>query len=137
VEVITGALTDGNTEQSAHRDLNTVPALFGILFAVAAAVQFLGATISVAPTADLSYTLEGTHAVGLSLVSLLVAFASSDTRSFEHYETWEQGAVALGALAIIGTEYVTEISDFLANNQPYTGLAMFAIGMMAWGILSR
>lgn len=121
----------------AYRDLNTIPALFGILFAVAAAVQFLGATISIAPTADLSYTLEGMHAIGLSGVSLLVAFASSDTKDWQHYEPWEQGTVLIAVVAIVGAEYVTEISDFLVNNQPYTGVAFFAVGMMAWGILSR
>jgi hypothetical protein len=120
---------------SNYRDLNTIPALMGVLFAVASAVQFLGATISV--TIPYTYTLSGVHAMVLSLVVLVVAFAASDTRSWEYYEGWEQAMVGIAVLVIVGNEYIAEITNLVANNNPAAGTIAFIITMAAWGILSR
>jgi hypothetical protein len=122
---------------SNYTQLNTIPALSGIAFAVASAVQFLGATFGIAPSADLAYTLDPTHALLISLVALVVAFASSDTTDWRYYETYEQGIVALAVGLMIGQEYLAEVQDLLANNAPVAGIVAFAVTMAAWGVLAR
>ena len=120
-----------------YKNLNTIPALAGILFAVSAAVQFLNATVSVAPSADLAYSFAGTDALLVGIVSLLVAFASSESRDFTYLETWEQAAVAVTVAVMVGMEYTTEVADIMANNQPASGIVAFLVGMVAWGILAQ
>lgn len=117
-----------------YSQLNTVPAMVGIAFAAASSVQFLDATLTFGL---LNYTFEANHAMVVSLVALIVAFAASDTKSFEHYSREEQGVVALGALLIVGNEYVTQISDFIVQNEPVAGVAAFGITVAAWGVLAR
>lgn len=126
--------TRSRSAYAKYADLNTVPAVMGIVFAVTAAVQFLGATISFTTPV---YTFDPTHALVLGLVVLIVAFASSDTKDWRHYETWEQGAVALAVLLMVGNEYLVEIQDILTQNSPHAAYIAFVVSMMAWGILSR
>lgn len=120
-----------------YAQLNTIPALAGIIFATGSAVQFLGASITIAPSADLSYTFAANEALLVSLVSLVVAFASSDTKDWRHYETYEQALVGVAVVAMVGTEYLTEISDLVVNNEPTVGILFFGLSMGAWGVLSR
>lgn len=122
---------------SNYTQLNTIPALTGILFATGAAVQFLGASITIAPAADMSYTFEASHALLVSLVTLVIAFASSDTKDWRYYETYEQATVGVAALFMVGAEYLVEISDLITNNEPTMGIVAFVVSMAAWGVLAR
>lgn len=118
-----------------YSQLNTVPAIAGILFAVAAAVQFLGASISIAH--PVSYTFAGTEAVVVGLSMLTIAFASSDTKSLEHYETYEQAMIAIAGVTMIGMEYFTEVSDFVNSDPAVWGTAAFAVSMLGWAVVAR
>lgn len=126
--------TNTKSVLSDYTQLNTIPALSGVLFAVASAVQFLGASISLATP---QYTFDPAHALLTSLVVLVVAFASSDTKDWRRYETYEQGIVAVAVVTMVGSEYITEISDLIANNSPTAGILAFMISMAAWGVLAR
>lgn len=122
-----------NTVRS-YSQLNTIPALSGILFAVSAAIQFLGAEISLAIP---SYTFDPNHALLVSLAVLVIAFASSETKDWRYYETWEQVTVGIAVVVMIGAEYTTTVAEFLTNNDPVAGMAAFLISMAAWSVLAR
>lgn len=115
-------------------DLNTVPALVGIAFAVSSAVQFELASVTVDV---LDYTPAGVDLVLLSMAALAIAFASSETKDFRYYSDQEKLAIAIGPVLIIGQHYVTEIADIIANNDPAGGVIAFALAMLSWGVVSR
>lgn len=117
-----------------YTQLNTVPAIVGIIFAVSAGVQFLDLTISIGL---LGYDFPTAHATFVSLGVLVLAFASSDTKDWRFCDTWKQAIVAVAVLLMVSGEYVTAIVDLIANNQPLGGILAFAISMAAWAVLSR
>lgn len=117
-----------------YSQLNTVPALSGILFAISAAVQFLGATVSLKIP---SYMFNPGHALFVSMGVLILAFASSDTKDWRYYETWEQVTVAVAVVTMVGAEYITTISDFIATNDPVIPIAAFILSLAAWSVLAR
>jgi len=126
--------TSTNSLLRDYSQLNTIPALSGVAFAIASAVQFLGGSMSLTTP---SYTLDPAHAMIISLVALVVAFASSDTKDWRYYETWEQGVVAAAVFLMIGMEYLTEIQNLVNNNAPVAPLMAFGLAMVAWGVLAR
>lgn len=117
-----------------YTQLNTIPALVGIVFAVAAGVQFLDVTLTVGL---LSWTFQASHAMFIGMGALVVAFASSDTKDWKHYDTWEQAVVALAVVLMVSGEYISEVATLLSNNQPVAGIVAFALSMAAWGVLAR
>lgn len=128
------ATNNSNGMLADYTQLNTIPAMSGILFALAAAVQFLDATFSLG---IITYTFDPAHALLVSLGVLVVAFASSDTNDWRMYETYEQALVGLAVLLMVGAEYVTEVNDLLVNNSPTAGIIAFFVSMGAWGVLAR
>jgi len=118
-----------------YMELRTIPALLGIVFAIASLYQFGG--ISEVHITWLDYTLSTQHAMFVSLATLLVAFASSETKQFEAYEDWEKVLIAAGPLLIVSQQYVTEVADIIANNDPTGGIVAFVISVMAWGVAVR
>jgi len=118
-----------------YTQLNTIPALVGILFAVSSGVQFLGMTVAI--QYPISYSFPTEHALIVSLVALVVAFAASDTRSYEFYKSWEQLTVVIAVAAMISAEYFAEVQSMVTNNQPWAGTALFIVSVVAWAILSR
>ena len=117
-----------------YTQLNTIPAIVGIVFAVSAAVQFLQAEIMLGL---IDYSFDPAHALIVSVFALVVAFASSDTKNFQHYETWEQALVGLAVVVMVSAEYTTTGADFLVENEPHAGLLAFLVSMAAWGVLAR
>jgi len=118
-----------------YMELRTIPALLGIVFAIASLYQFGG--ISEVHITWLDYTLSTQHAMFVSLATLLVAFASSETKQFEAYEDWEKVLIAAGPVLIVSQQYVTEVADIIAKNDPTGGIVAFVISVMAWGVAVR
>ena len=118
-----------------YMELRTIPALLGIVFAIASLYQFGG--ISEVHITWLDYTLSAQHAMFVSLATLLVAFASSETKQFEAYEDWEKVLIAAGPVLIVSQQYVNEVADIIANNDPTGGIVAFVISVMAWGVAVR
>jgi len=119
---------------SDYKQLNTIPAIVGIVFAIAAGVQFLQLHITLGLW---GYTFPTDQAMLVSLGSLVVAFASSETKDWHHYESYEQAIVGGAVVVTVGAQYISEIGNVLTNNQPVAGVVAFAISMAAWGVLSR
>ena len=115
-------------------NINTLSALMGIFGAIGLAVQFLGASFGI--EVPVTYTLEGDVAVLMTVGAMAVAFASSDTRSLDYYEMWEKVLVGGAAVLIVGTQYITEISDIVMADD-YVRLGAFAVGLAAWFVVSR
>lgn len=120
---------------SDYAQLNTLPALSGVLFAISSGVQFLGVSISM--TIPWAYTFDPSHGLVVSLVVMVIAFASSSTKDWRQYESYEQGAVALAVILMVGNEYLIEVSDLIVNNNPTAGTLAFLVTVVAWGILAR
>ncbi|MHB9287403.1 hypothetical protein ACKVMT_10250 [Halobacteriales archaeon Cl-PHB] len=118
-----------------YKNLRTIPAILGIVFAVASAYQFGG--ISEVHVTWAQYTLTSQHAMMASMATFLVAFASSKTKSFEYYERWEQVAIAAGPLLIVAHHYLAEVNSFVANNSPTAGIMLFMISIASWGAAVR
>jgi len=120
-----------------YANLRTLPAMLSVAFIIGSLYQF-GGISDVTLTWLSSYTLTNQHAVMLSLGVFLAAFASSETRQFDNYETWEKIAIAAGPLVIIGDQYTTEVTDLLMGFGDPLGmqLAFFAT-IVSWGVAVR
>ncbi|TKX64502.1 hypothetical protein, partial [Halorubrum sp. SP9] len=94
---------------SDYTHLRTLPALLSVVFVLAGLYQFGG--ISEVMLTWFSYSLTAQHATFVSLGAYAIAFASSETKRFEHYERWEQIAIAAGPAVIVGYQYVPQIAD--------------------------
>lgn len=114
--------------------VSTIPALAGFVYGLAAAVQFLDAEISIGV---LDYTFAPAHALIVSLLALVVVFASSDTRNWGRYDGWEQAVVAVAIGVMLAHQYFPLVTIAIENNQPHLGIAAFLSGMFAWVVLSR
>lgn len=124
-------MTNDNTPGAVIR---TIPALAGLVFAAASAVQFLDAQIALGVV---NWSFKPAMALVVSLASLLVAFASSNTRNWEHLENAEKSLVAVALLIMTTHQYVPTVELAISNNQPWAGFIAFMSGMIAWGVLAR
>jgi hypothetical protein len=120
---------------SDYAQLNTIPALLSVAFVGAGLYQFGG--ISEISLTWLSYTLTAQHATFVSLGAYVVAFASSETKSFAHYEQWEQVMIAAGPILIAGYQYVPQIADLVNTTSNFGPIAAFLLTVAAWGVAVR
>ena len=118
-----------------YKNLRTVPALLGILFAVASLYQFGG--IAEVHLSWFDYTLTTEHAMFASLAVLVVAFASSETKDFQRYEDWEKGVIAAGPALIIAHQYWDWLADHFVTHDPTLPVIGFLIAVAAWGVAVR
>jgi len=120
---------------SDYSHLRTVPAMMSIFFALASLYQFGG--IAQVELVWLGYTLDTMHAMLISLGTFMVAFASSETKEFDRYEDWEKVTIAAGPALILGTEYVSEVSDIVMNSGDMVAAAAFFVTVASWGVAVR
>jgi hypothetical protein len=114
--------------------VDTVPALAGVVFAAAAAVQFLQAEIVIGV---FDMALRPSHAIIISLAALVVAFASSDSRDWRYLDGWEQALVGFTIVFMLAHQYSPDVQAQFAQHQPITGSIVFLAGMVSWGVLAR
>jgi uncharacterized membrane protein YbhN (UPF0104 family) len=128
----------GRARQKAedYANLRTLPAVLSVAFIGASLYQFGG--ISEIQLVWLDYTLTTEHSVLVSLVTFLVAFASSETRQFENYEMWEMVVIAAGPVVILGEQYLTEVTDLLMEiGDPLGFQVAFFLTLLSWGVAVR
>jgi hypothetical protein len=119
-----------------YAQIRVVPALASVLFIAASALQF-GAIEPITVT-WLDFTLDTSYSMVVSLGVFALAFASSETKSFEHYDQWEQIVIGLGPALILGHEFVPALSDFIASIGDPTGYAIaFVVTMASWAVAVR
>ncbi|QZP39838.1 hypothetical protein [Halobaculum magnesiiphilum] len=122
---------------SDYANLRTIPAMLSVVFVIGGLYQF-GGISDVTLTWLSSYTLTGQHAVVASMATYAVAFASSETRALDRYETWEKVAIALGPALILGEQYTTEVTDLLTKIGDPLGMQIaFVITVVSWGVAVR
>lgn len=125
-----------NSLMADYANLRTVPAIMTAVFAVASAFQF-GAIVEIDIT-WLSYVLTAEHAAWVSVGAYAVAFASSETKSFEHYEGWEQIGIVAGPILVLGWQYTTQVPDAInALGDPLGAQVAFVVTLVSWGIIAR
>lgn len=125
---MSGALSD-------YTHLRTLPALLSVVFVLAGLYQFGG--ISEVHLTWFSYTLTSTHAMGTAIGAYALAFASSETKEFAHYEDWEKVAIALGPAIILGNEYVGFVGDLINTTSNLGPIVAFLATVVAWGVAVR
>ncbi|MFD1569785.1 hypothetical protein [Halorubrum laminariae] len=128
-----------NSMQSVVADythLRTIPALLSVAFVAAGLYQFGGIT-DITLVWLSNYTLTAQHATYVSLGAYVVAFASSETKSFEHYEQSEQVAIAAGPLLILGYQYVPQVADIVNTSSNVGPIVAFLATVVAWGVAVR
>lgn len=119
-----------------YKNLRTIPALLGIFFAVASMYQF-GGLASFEILWGIDYTLTTQHAMFASLGTYAIAFASSETKRFEHYEDWEKAVIAAGPSLLVLHQYSTWVGDQFAAHSPTLSIIGFAVAIASWGVAVR
>lgn len=118
---------------SDYMNVRTIPAMLSTAFIAASLYQFGGITTIELPW--ISYTLDTSHSLLISLGAFAFAFASSETKQFENYEQWEQVAIGLGPVTILGYEYVPEVANFLTSIGDPLGMQLaFLATIVSWGV---
>jgi len=120
---------------SEYSRLKTVPALLSVVFALTSLYQFGG--ISQVDLVWLNYTLTTQHAMLASLGTLLVAFASSETKEFDNYEDWEMAMIAAAPILIVGTEYISAINDLVLQSGDMVAAGAYLLTVVSWGVAIR
>lgn len=119
-----------------YMHLRTLPALLSVVFVMAGLYQF-GGISDITLNWGLNYTLTAEHATISSLVVFAAAFASSETRQFDHYETWEKVLIAAAPALIAGYQYVGWITTQINNNSPTLSILAFVVTVVGWGVAVR
>lgn len=120
---------------SDYSQLRAVPALLGMLFSIFGLYQF--GAFSTLELAWFDYTIETNHVMFGSLAIYAVAFMSSETRSFEHYDDWEQALIAASPVLIVGYEYVGFVADLVNSADPWSQVLAFLIVAGGYGVAMR
>lgn len=120
-----------------YTNLRTVPALLSVLFVVMGAYQF-GAVQSITWVWFTEYTLTAQHAAVGGLGVFAVAFMSSQTKRFEHYEPFERGLIGATPVIIIGYQWIPQFHDYLvAPYEPHAQVLLFIITLVGWTVAIR
>jgi len=120
---------------SDYARLRTLPALLSVVFVAAGLYQFGG--IQEIHITWIDYTLSTSHATIVSLLVFVAAFASSETKSLDHYEDWEMATIAAGPILIVAHQYWGYVSDQFAAHDPTLPIIGFVITVAAWGVAVR
>ncbi|MXR41011.1 hypothetical protein GRX01_06605 [Halobaculum sp. WSA2] len=119
-----------------YANIRTIPAYLSAAYLLAGLYQFGG--IATVELSWLSYTLGAEHAVLVSMGAFVIAFAGSSTRQFENYEPWEQAAIAIGPVVILGEHLTAEATDFLIGLGDPLGMQLaFLATVVSWAVAVR
>jgi len=118
-----------------YTQLRTLPAVLGLAYILASLYQFGG--IESVHIQWLSYELASFDAMLVSLMSILVAFASSETREFTEYEAWEQVSIISGPVIIMAHFTLPTVERFVQANSPEAGIIAFGVSAFSWAVMSR
>lgn len=81
------------------------------------------------------YTLTTMHAVAVSLIVYLVAFASSETRNFDAYDGWEKALIAAGPSLIALHQWYDPVNEWImTTSEPWMQIAAAAVVLIGYGV---
>ena len=123
-----------NSMMNDYLNLRTLPAAIGIVFAVSSLYLF-GAISGLTFGWGVEYQITDSHALWVSLGAYLLAFASSETRSFDHYERPEQAIIFAGPALMLASQHWTWLVDTMAANSPHFAIVAFLISFASYGVL--
>lgn len=118
-----------------YANLRTIPALLGIVFAMSSLYQFGG--IATLEFTWFSYTMTAEHATFISLAAYGLAFASSETKQIENYQTWEKLLIGSGPVLIMGYQFTEIVASFVNTSGNFGGIAAFLLVVASWGVAVR
>lgn len=118
-----------------YANLRTIPALLGIVFTMSSLYQFGG--ISTLEFVWFNYTMTVEHATFISLGAYGLAFASSETKQLENYETWEKILIGAGPVVIMGYQFTDFVNQLVNTSGNFGGIAAFMIVVASWGVAVR
>lgn len=98
--------------------------------ALMATVGFLTGTLEVGEN---SWVISE-HAAMAGLVALGAGFIIGG-REIDGMDTWEIGAVGVAIATIGSAEWIDQVADFIAENDPHAGVAAVAIGFVGYYVL--
>ena len=117
-----------------YMNLRTLPAAIGIVFTISSLYLF-GGIAGLSLEWGLDYTLTSGHALWASLGAYILAFASSETRSFDRYEQWEQVMIAAGPAVMIAYNHSTWFNDMIVTNEPHLAGIAFLVSFASYAVL--
>ncbi|WP_049987972.1 hypothetical protein [Halobellus rufus] len=122
---------------SEYANLRTLPAIFSVAFVATSLYQFGGVTeITLVWLSNYSLTAE--HAALAGIAVYAAAFMSSETKRFEHYETWEQVSLGLVPILTLGYQYTSQIPDLLNSiGDPLGAQIAFLATLFGWFVAVR
>lgn len=118
-----------------YANLRTIPALLGIVFAMSSLYQFGG--IATLEFTWFSYTMTAEHATFISLGAYGLAFASSETKQIENYQTWEKILIGSGPVVIMGYQFTDLMAQLINTDGSFGGIAAFLLVVASWGVAVR
>jgi len=118
-----------------YSQLRTIPAMLSVAFVLASLYQFGG--IASIQLTWIDYTVKPLHAVVVSLVAFVLAFMSSQTKSYERYETWEQALIASGPAAILLEQFLPMTTDLIGSFGEAGFIVAFLLTVASWGAAVR
>lgn len=124
--------TYNNSVVGEYMQLKSIPSFLSATFLVLTFHTF-GGVDPLHVNWGIDYTLTAEHALYGSLVTYLVAFASSETKEFSRYDDVEKALIAAGPAVLVIHEYQWLISSWS------TGLEMagFALAAVSWMVAVR
>jgi len=114
--------------------IETLPAIAGLVFSLAAAVQFLDGQLYLGAY---DYQFAPAHAFVVSLGSLVVVFASSKQNDWGSLASWEQVLVAVTVSIMTAHQFIPRVATVVNNQNPHAGTGIFLLGVVTWGVISR
>jgi len=120
-----------------YANIRTLPAFISAVFISLSLYQF-GGIDPIAFNWGINYTFQPGHAILGSLAAYAIAFASSETKSFEYYEVWEKALIAAGPLAVAGWGYIPAIENLLLQlGDPMGAQVGFLLSVVSWIVMVR
>lgn len=120
-----------------YANLRSLPAIISAIFVAMSLYQF-GGISGIELTWFGGYTLTSQHAALGGMVIYAIAFMSSETKSFDHYDDWEKVALGIVPVLTIGYQYVDAVPNFLAAiGDPLGSQLAFAACLFGWFVAVR
>lgn len=117
---------------SRYANLQQLPAIFSGVFVICS-LYALGAISGFSINWFVDYTITTEHATFATLGAFGIAFLSSETKSFEYYETSEKVAIAAAPASMAAWQWVDQFQNWMTSlGEPTGAVIVFVVGIIGW-----